>query len=149
MNTYPSLKAPSLEALKAQAKRLRQTLAENGTEVSHSRSLELLAQSMGLHDWNTLHAKIGNNPPDAQPGWQLGQQVSGAYLGHAITGRIHAISTLSDGWYQLELALDEPVDVVESAHFSAFRRRIRATIGPDGETIAKTSKGVPHLRLTA
>lgn len=140
MNTYPSP-----EALKAQAKRLRQTLAESGTEVSHSRSLELLAQSMGLRDWNTLHAKLGNTPP----GWQLGQAVRGTYLGHAITGRIHALSLLSDGWYSLELALDTPVDVVASAHFSSFRRRIRATIGPDGETVEKTSDGRPHLRLTA
>jgi len=136
---------PSLDALKAQAKRLRQSLAENGTNVSHSRSLELLAQSMGLRDWNTLHAKIGNRPPE----WQLGQTVRGAYLGHTVSGRIHSLSTLADGWYQIELALDEPVDVIASEHFSSLRRRIRATIGPDGETVERTSDGKPHLRLTA
>ena len=140
MNTYPSL-----EALKAQAKRLRQSLAEKGTEVSHSHSLELLAQSLGLRDWNTLHAKIGNRPA----GWQLGQKVRGTYLGHSVSGRIHALSTLSEGWYELELDLDDPVDVVKSEHFSSFRKRIRATIGPDGTTVAKTSDGNPHLRLQA
>tara|TARA_R110002096_G_scaffold43364_11_gene116800 strand:- start:3112 stop:3534 length:423 start_codon:yes stop_codon:yes gene_type:complete len=136
---------PGLDALKAQARRLRQSLAENGTEVSHSRSLELLAQSLGARDWNTLHARLGNAPP----GWQLGQKVRGVYLGHAVCGRIHALSALADGWYRLELALDEPVDVIASEHFSSLRRRIRATVGPDGETVEKTSDGKPHLRLTA
>jgi len=134
---------PTLDALKAQAKRLRQSLAENGTEVSHSRSLELLAQSMGLRDWNTLHAKIGNRPLQ----WQMGQTVRGAYLGHPFTGRIHTLSALADGWSKIEIDLDQPVDVIASEHFSSLRRRIRATIGPNAETMEKTSDGTPHLRL--
>ncbi|MFT7060220.1 MAG: hypothetical protein ACJASV_002737 [Pseudorhodobacter sp.] len=138
MNDYPDL-----ETLKAQAKRLRQTLAKSGTEVSHSRALELLAQSMGLQDWNTLHAKIGN----AAIGWQLGQKIRGRYLGHAITGRIHAVTSLPGGFFRLVLDFDQPVDVVASEHFSSWRRRVSATIGADGETFAKTSDGQPHLRL--
>ena len=54
---------PSIDALKRLAQRLRQELADAGTVISHSRSLELLAHQHGYKDWNTLHAAIGNRPP--------------------------------------------------------------------------------------
>ena len=50
---------PTLEALKAQARRLRASLQSDGNTVSHSRSLELVAGQYGFRDWNTLHAAIG------------------------------------------------------------------------------------------
>ena len=42
---------------KAMARRLRQTLADRGVEVSHSEALELVAQQHGARDWNTLAAQ--------------------------------------------------------------------------------------------
>lgn len=42
--------ATSPEVLKAQAKRLRKALAESGTDISHSKALELVAQSVGARD---------------------------------------------------------------------------------------------------
>ncbi len=68
---------PTLDAAKAQAKALRQTLATEGREITHSAALELIAKSHGLKDWNTLHAAIGNAPP---PPATLGQIVEGRYL---------------------------------------------------------------------
>lgn len=46
-----------LEA-KAMASTLRQALAEEGTAISHSRALELVARQFGQRDWNTLSAAI-------------------------------------------------------------------------------------------
>ncbi len=58
MNTTHQL--PTLDALKSQAKRLRTELAHAGTELGHSRALELMAKQYGYKDWNTLHAAVGN-----------------------------------------------------------------------------------------
>ena len=75
---------PSWPALKEQAKRLRADLEENGTTISHSRSLELLAHQLGFKDWNTLHASAGNRPPPSPV--MLGDRVRGTYLGQAFEG---------------------------------------------------------------
>ena len=47
---------------KAMARRLRQTLADRGVEVSHSEALELVAQQYGARDWNTLAAEVSTSP---------------------------------------------------------------------------------------
>lgn len=129
--------------LKTQAKRLRKALADTGTEVSHSRALELVAQSVGARDWNTVAA---TTRPDA-PAWHIGQTVSGRYLGHAFTGRIHEVSARAAGWHRLTIDFDTPVDVVASEHFTSLRRRVSGTVGTDGKTVEKTSNGQPHLQL--
>jgi len=43
---------------KTMAKGLRRSLADLGTELTHSQSLELIAQAFGYDDWNILAAKI-------------------------------------------------------------------------------------------
>jgi hypothetical protein len=43
---------------KIMAKGLRRSLAELGTELTHSQSLELIAQAFGFDNWNILAAKI-------------------------------------------------------------------------------------------
>jgi hypothetical protein len=134
----------SPEAMKAQAKRLRKALAETGTIIGHSRALELVAQANGARDWNTAAAQSRQNSPS----WQIGQAVSGRYLGHAFTGRIHAVSARSPGWHRVTIDFDSPVDVIASAHFSSFRRRVSAMVGADGVTVEKTSNGQPHLQLS-
>lgn len=45
---------PSLEHTKQMARALRQALASQSIEVTHSQSLELTARSLGHADWNTL-----------------------------------------------------------------------------------------------
>lgn len=137
---------PSIEGLKAEAKRLRAALAETGNTISHSQSLEALAKQRGFRDWNTLHAAAGNQAPVAP--LTLGQTVSGTYLGKAITGQVHALSALPDGRFRVTLDLAEPVDVVNFDSFSAFRRRLRANIRPSGETVEKTSNGKPQMQLS-
>jgi hypothetical protein len=43
---------------KTMAKGLRRSLADLGTELTHSQSLELIAQAFGYDNWNILAAKI-------------------------------------------------------------------------------------------
>ena len=43
---------------KTMAKGLRRSLADLGTELTHSQSLELIAQAFGFDNWNILAAKI-------------------------------------------------------------------------------------------
>ncbi|HEY1753050.1 MAG TPA: ClpX C4-type zinc finger protein [Caulobacteraceae bacterium] len=43
---------------KSMAKGLRRSLADLGTDLTHSQSLELIAQAFGFDNWNILAAKI-------------------------------------------------------------------------------------------
>lgn len=138
---------PTLDTLKTQARRLRTSLTEAGTAVSHSQSLELVAHSHGLRDWNTAFAMASAQTPLSP--WQIGQHVRGTYLGHAFTARIKAAAARADGSHSLTLVFDTPIDVVQSAHFSNLRRQVRVTVAPNGATVEKTSNGQPHLQLAA
>ncbi len=135
---------PRLEDLKQQAKRLRAGLGEDGDFISHSESLELVAKQYGMRDWNTLHAAVGNRPP---PPISVGARINGHYLGQAFVGEVLGVQSLSPGRTRITIELDDPVDVVTFDSFSAFRRRISATINSDGKTTEKTSNGVPQLVL--
>ncbi|MDB5522956.1 MAG: hypothetical protein JWM58_719 [Rhizobium sp.] len=139
---------PSLEDLKDQAKRLRDALARQGTQINHSKSLELIASQFGFRDWNTLHAKIGNMPPPKRV-LAIGERVSGLYLGQKFTGKIIAIKTLTSAYGMLKVTFDfdEAVDVITFESWSAFRKRVTCTLGEDGRTVEKTSNGVPHMQL--
>ena len=79
---------PSRDALKSQAKRLRQDLATRGRSISHAEALEAIAHQWGARDWNTLCARAA--PADTAPGYAIGQRVSGTYLGHAFDGQVLA-----------------------------------------------------------
>lgn len=137
---------PSVEALKAQAKRLRSALETDGTTVGHSQSLELLAHQHGYRDWNTLYAAIGNRPVICPV--VPGQRTSGQYLGQSFRGEVLSVQNLvSANRFRLTLLFDEPVDVVTFDSFSAFRKRVSCTIGVEGFTTEKTSNGQPQLRL--
>lgn len=142
----PTRTLPSIAALKAQAKRLRNALAEEGDFIKHGEALELVARQFGYRDWNTLHAAAGNRSPLPLA---VGQDVSGLYLGQPFKARILSLQTLADdGFMRIALDLDEAVDVVKFDSFSAYRKRIQATIRPDGSTVTRTSDGEPHLRLS-
>lgn len=83
---------PAPDQAKAMAKRLRAALADTGAEVTHSATLELLAKSYGLKDWNTLSAVS----PESQPSrnrvvpilrmfdWDKAQEFYLGYLGWTV-----------------------------------------------------------------
>ncbi|MEZ5674854.1 hypothetical protein SAMN06265173_102180 [Thalassovita litoralis] len=135
---------PPLSQAKAQAKRLRAELADQGTEISHAQSLELVAHQNGFRDWNAFHAAIGNRPP---PAWTPGGRVEGSYLSQPFKATVVSVTMLRPGWFRLALELDEPVDVVTFDSFSNYRKRVHCVIGPLGMTQEKTSDGTPHVIL--
>jgi hypothetical protein len=112
---------PDLTELKAQAKRLRAALVDDGDFITHSESLELLAKQYGFRDWNTLHAQVGNRPSEP---YHMGGQ-----------------------WAEISFDFDEAVDVVKFDSFSAYRKRVTVTMDRQGRSVQKTSDGQPYLRL--
>ena len=142
--TMTAINLPSRNALKAQAKRLRTSLSAAGTKLPHAVALETVAKQWGFRDWNTLSSAASQA---STPMWQIGQKVSGVYLGHAFTGQIKSVSQRGANHARLTLVFDAPVDVVTSERFSSLRRQINATVNSDGRTFEKTSDGQPHLVL--
>jgi hypothetical protein len=148
MRQIMTLNLPSLEALKAQAKRLRGELQSDGHSVSHSRSLELLAHQYGFRDWNGLHAALGNRARSGPP-VSLGERVSGRYLGQSFEGEVIGVHSLSaPDRYRVTVTFDEPVDVVTFDSFSAFRSRVTSVIDRNGASAEKTSNGQPQMQLS-
>lgn len=140
MNSIPT----SAEEAKKQARLLRNKLKEEGVEISHSKSLELVAQQHGFRDWNTLFARFGNRPVRD---WQQGDRVSGLYLSQSFEAEIIAVKKIGDGWFRLTFQFDKPVDVITFEGMSNYRSRTSQVIGPDGTTREKTSNGRPHMVL--
>ncbi len=136
---------PSRDALKSQARRLRSTLADQGSNMSHGAALETVARQWGYRDWNTLAAASAATPA---PRWQIGQSVQGHYLGHAFVGLIKSVSRKGHSHTQLTVVFDTPVDVVASDKFSSLRRQVTATLNSQGRTVEKTSDGQAHLVLS-
>jgi len=138
----------TLKGMKAQAKALRNGLAEQGQTISHAQSLELLAKQLGARDWNTLAARA-DVEPNART-YAPGQEVRGRYLGQVFCGTVLGAQVQNSGARtRLTIQFDAPLNVVPEASFEVLRRRIKATVGPDGATFEKTSNGLPHLVLDA
>lgn len=137
-------KPTSIDAAKKQAKLLRAKLADDGTAISHSKSLELIAQQYGFRDWNSFFADYGNRP---KRDWQIGDRVTGHYLAQPFKAEILSVTRMGDGWFRLTFKFDEPVDVIAFESWSAFRQRTTQVIGPNGMTREKTSDGRPHMVL--
>ncbi len=138
-------KIPAIDALKEQAKQLRNNLAPSDQTISHSAALEQVAKTYGCKDWNTLRALSQNQ---SEFTLAAGDTVSGFYLGAVFTGQVLLVEEWSGGRFRLKLDLDEAVDVVKFDSFSAFRKRINCVVFANGETQEKTSDGIPHVRLT-
>lgn len=140
MDDYTYL--PPITALKAQAKRLRTRLAQDGDFITHSEGLELIAAQYGRRDWNTLHADAGNRQSSAL---FVGARLNGRYLSQSFKGEIISVHKLSEENLRITIIFDEPVDVVSFDSFSAYRRRVTATVDSNWATPQKTSDGSPHL----
>ena len=136
-----TLNLPSTQGAKAQAKQLRTTLAATGTVISHTQSLERIAQQHGFRDWNTfITATTGN-------GFAERQRVKGWYLSQPFTATVIRAESIQSGWTYLDLGLDEAIDTVTSASFTNLRKRIRGVVGPKGWSRERTSNGSAHLQI--
>ena len=138
---------PSLDALKDQARRLRDSLTRQGMTINHSKSLELIATQYGFRDWNTLHTRTGNRPPSKR--LSLGDAATGHYLGKPFTGKVIALQRLTSasGMVRVTFDFDEPVNVSGFDSFSVYRKRVVCTLDESGRTMEKTSNGLPHMEL--
>jgi hypothetical protein len=140
-----SLDIASTTTLKAEAKALRQEHARAGNPISHGAALELVAKTHGYRDWNTARALL---PERIAAPVQVGNRVKGTYLGHPFRGLVIGVNLMADmQHYQVTVKFDDPVDVVKSEHFSAFRQRVTATVDIRGVSPARISDGQPHMRI--
>lgn len=131
----------SVPEAKLKAKALRDALVGQGMRISHAQALELVAQQDGARDWNTLQARLSHAKPRTL---HLGDEVRGKYLEQPFVGRIVDLSRVGSD-LDLSIQLDVPVDTVRFESFSNMRRRIRGIIGPDGQSVQRTSDGSPVL----
>lgn len=133
----------AVNALKTEAKSLRQDRIWDGLPTTHAEALELLARKHGARDWNTLRARAAR-PVRMSPGTRL----RGTYLGQSFAGQVKGAHMLGQGdRMRVTLHFDQPVDVVKFESFTSMRQRVSAIVGPDGRSLAQTSDGAPHLVL--
>ena len=137
----------TIDDFKAQAKRLRRAMADQGSEIAHSAALELVAKSHGERDWNTL-AALARRDDTGGLSLAIDQKVRGTYLGQPYEGRIVSLTKLpTGGLYRIAVQFDRPVDVVTFDSFSAFRSRVTAVIDTTGVSPRRTSNGQPQMTV--
>jgi hypothetical protein len=140
-----SLDMPSTQTLKAEARALREERSHAGAPMTQGAALEAVAHRHGYRDWNTAAAAL---PDRVNTPTQVGQRVKGTYLGQPFTGMVIGVKLLANmQHYEVTVKFDQPVDVVTSKLFSAFRQRVTATVDLRGISLATTSDGQPHMRL--
>lgn len=140
-----SLDTPSAQTLKSEAKALREERARQGEPLTQGAALEAVAQAHGYRDWNTACAML---PDRVAAPLQVGHRVRGTYLGQNFRGLVLGVQLLVDmRHYQVTLLFDEPVDVVTSDLFSAFRQRVTATVDIHGVSPALLGNGRPQMRV--
>ena len=139
-----SLDTPSIQTLKSEAKALRDERARGGAPLTHSAALEEVARQHGYRDWNTASATL---PARIAIPVQVGQRVQGTYLGRAFTGLVVGMKLMPDmQHYEVIVNFDKPVNVSKFS-WPMERRRVTATVGLDGVSLAHTSDGEPHMRV--
>ncbi len=142
--TY-SLDTPSIETLKSEARALREQRAIAGTPINQGHALEEIARKHGYRDWNTASAALPNR---VVVPFQVGQRVSGSYLGRPFAGMLLGVQLMPDmRHFEVTVKFDRPVNVSRFDSMIIPRQRVRATIGLDGTSAAHTSDGEPHMRL--
>ncbi|MEQ1900314.1 MAG: glyoxalase superfamily protein [Devosia sp.] len=140
-----SLDTVSIQTMKSEAKALRQERAVAGTPLGQGAALEEIARRHGYRDWNTASAAL---PERIVTPAQVGQRVSGTYLGNPFTGLLVGLQLLADmRHYKVTIAFDKPVEVSKSKLMSHKRQRVTATVGSNGVSLSHTSDGEPHMRL--
>jgi hypothetical protein len=142
--TY-SLDTPSIETLKSEAKALREERARAGTPINQGHALEEIARLHGYRDWNTASAAL---PDRVVVPFQVGQRVSGTYLGRTFAGMLLGVQLMADmRHFEVTVKFDKPVNVSRFDSMVIPRQRVRATIDLHGISAARTSDGEPHMRL--
>ena len=141
-----SLDTVSIKTLKSEARALRDERHKAGAPIAHGQALEEVARLHGYRDWNTASAALPERLPVLL---QVGERVKGTYLSKPFTGMVIGLQLLTDmQHYEVTVKFDQPVNVSKFASMVHNRQRVRATIGRNGVSPAKTSDGEPHMRIT-
>ncbi len=144
MRKVKSTSAPTIDEMKAEARRLREN-ASSASPPSHCEALETVARRHGFANWNTARACAEMRSPVTD--LRVGGRVSGRYLGHPFVGALRGVERHGDDAFRVSIQFRDPIDVVRFESFSALRRRITAVVRPDGVSLATLSTGEPHLAL--
>ncbi len=137
---------PTIFELKETAREMRASAKSGGGgALTQAEALEALAHKYGFRNWNVLRAKASEN---SSLRVEEGSRISGKYLGFPFKATVLAFHEWSEGRYRIKLDFEKPVDVVKFKSFSAFRKRINAEIGTNGQSFSHTSDGIPHLVLS-
>lgn len=140
----------AVQAHKANAKRLRSALAEDGIAITHAKALELVAKQNGVRDWNTLAAQPATAPEqNATTPFAVGDQVAGTFNGRDARGRIIGLEeTIKPDLWRVTVAFNPPVNAATSQLFTAERRRVQMVVGADGRSrrLTGTETGVMELK---
>lgn len=140
-----ALDVPSIASLKAEARALREERARAGSPLSHGQALEAVAHRHGYRDWNTARAAL---PERIAAPVQVGNRVDGTYLGQPFRGTVIGVILKGETTpYEVTIRFDEPVDVVTSELFSAFRQRVTATVDLRGVSLARLGNGQPQMQF--
>ena len=145
LNRILSKTLPGIKQLKNEARTLRQSLENDGTVTSHSKSLELLAKWYGYRDWNTLFAAAPSEQEKHLP--HVGERISGFYLGQKFEGSVTGAHQLGPDKMRMTIKFDAPLDVVTFDSFLNYRQRVTATVDQNGQSVEKTSNGRPHMEI--
>lgn len=140
-----SLDTLSIQTLKSEAKALRDERARAGTPLGQGQALEEISRKHGYRDWNTASASL---PERVHIPVQVGQRVTGTYLGRPFAGLVLGMQLLADmRHYEVTVKFDKPVNVSKFDSMVHNRQRVRATLGIDGVSLSRTSDGEPHMRV--
>ncbi len=122
----------TIDAYKAQAKRLRTALAERDITLSHGHALEAVARQHGFRDWNTLTAA---GPAGTGRPLQVGDRVTGTFMKRPFTGTVIGVQLRAKApLRRTTLKFDAPVDIADSDRFHVWRHRVTVTLHPDGQS---------------
>jgi hypothetical protein len=140
-----SLDTPTVTSMKAEARLLREDRATSGAAITHAAALEEIAHRHGYRDWNTAAAA---RPARAATPFQVGDRVRGTYLSQPFTGLLVGLELVHNlQRLKVIVQFDQPVDVIKFEGWSAFRKRVTATLDFSGVSPERTSDGEPHMRL--
>lgn len=138
---------------KTYAKRLRNSLASEGINLSHGKALDIIARQNGERDWNTLSAKIdassnARHEPQPRAPFMVGDLVEGVFNGKPANGRVIGLAeTIKPDLWRATIKFSPPVDASTSENFRAERTRVEMVVGADGRSrrLTGTETGVMAL----
>lgn len=141
---------------KNRAKRLRKYLSEKGHPISHSESLEAIAQAEGYRDWNTYIAlfKLASQElPDALEMGQhfpmhVGDRIQGTYRGVRFVGTLLGLEeTITSGVWRAKMHFDNPVELPSPKGINLTRQRVQCMLNSDGVSVNLKGSTDGHISL--